>query len=213
LACRCLRSSAAEKRNKRIFDIDLELRGVSTMPKYRNYLPQLNGGIFLTDGGIETTLIFHNGLELPYFAAFHLLKDKAGAEALRKYFRSHASIARAHGTGFILESPTWRASPDWGAKLGYSAADIAEVNRRSIGLMQELREEFETPGSPVVISGCVGPRGDGYDPGHAMSEAEAEAYHRQQIGVIWRNEGRTRHGDYDDQYARDYRSRSCGRRV
>jgi S-methylmethionine-dependent homocysteine/selenocysteine methylase len=103
---------------------------------------------------------------------------------LRKYFRSHASIARAHETGFILESPTWRASADWGAKLGYSAADIAEVNRRSIGLMQELREEFETPRSPMVISGCVGPRGDGYDPGQMMSEAEAEAYHRQQVGAF-----------------------------
>jgi S-methylmethionine-dependent homocysteine/selenocysteine methylase len=158
------------------------------MPKYRNDLPQLNGGIFLTDGGIETTLIFHDGLELPYFAAFHLLKDNVGSDALRKYFRSHASIARAHETGFILESPTWRASADWGAKLGYSAADIAEVNRRSIGLMQELREEFETPRSPMVISGCVGPRGDGYDPGQVMSEAEAEAYHRQQIGAFGETE-------------------------
>ena len=75
------------------------------MPKYRNDLPQFKGGIFLTDGGIETTLIFHDGLELPYFAAFHLLKDKVGTDALRNYFRSHASIARAHETGFILESP------------------------------------------------------------------------------------------------------------
>jgi hypothetical protein len=91
------------------------------MAKYRDQLPQLSGGLFLTDGGgIETTLIFLDGLELPYFAAFDLLKDDAGREALRKYFRSHASIARAHKMGFILESPTWRASSDWGAKLGYS---------------------------------------------------------------------------------------------
>src|ERR1700754_4210429 len=114
------------------------------MAKYRSELPQLKGGMFLTDGGIETTLIFHAGLELPYFAAFHLLKDKVGREALLEYYRSHASIARSHATGFILESPTWRASPDWGAKLGYSPAAIADVNRLSIDLMRELREQFET---------------------------------------------------------------------
>ena len=154
------------------------------MAKYRNELPQLKGGMFLTDGGIETTLIFHAGLQLPYFAAFHLLKDKVGRDALLEYYRSHASIARSHETGFILESPTWRASSDWGAKLGYSPAAIADVNRLAIDLMRELREQFETRQSAMVISGCVGPRGDGYDPGQVMSEAEAEAYHRQQISAF-----------------------------
>jgi homocysteine S-methyltransferase len=156
------------------------------MPKYRSHLPQLNGGMFLTDGGIETTLIFHDGLELPYFAAFHLLKDKTGSEALLKYYRIHASIACSHGVGFILESPTWRASSDWGAKLGYSPAAIADANRQAIDLMRELREQFESPRSAMVISGCVGPRGDGYDPGQVMSEAEAEAYHRQQLAFLVR---------------------------
>lgn len=154
------------------------------MPKYRSHLPQLEGGMFLTDGGIETTLIFLNGLELPYFAAFHLLKDKAGREALLEYYRSHASIACSHETGFILESPTWRASSDWGAKLGYSPAAIADANRLSIDLMLELRGQFETQHCAMVISGCVGPRGDGYDPGQVMSAADAEAYHRRQIGAF-----------------------------
>jgi S-methylmethionine-dependent homocysteine/selenocysteine methylase len=154
------------------------------MAKYRNRLPQLDGGIVLTDGGIETTLIFHDKLELPYFAAFHLLQDEAGSEALRRYYGTHAEIARANGMGFILESPTWRASSDWGEKLGYSKAALADANRASIALMDRLRKQFETPRSPMVISGCVGPRGDGYDPGQVMSEAEAEAYHREQIEVF-----------------------------
>jgi S-methylmethionine-dependent homocysteine/selenocysteine methylase len=154
------------------------------MPKYRDQLPQLRDGIFLTDGGLETTLIFHDKLDLPYFAAFHLLKDQAGTEALRKYYCSYASIACANGLGFVLESPTWRANPDWGEKLGYSKAALSDVNRSAVALMRELREQFETARSPMVISGCVGPRGDGYDPGQAMSEAEAEAYHSQQIGVF-----------------------------
>ena len=85
-------------------------------PRYRDHLPQLDGagGLFLTDGGIETTLIFHDGLDLPCFAAFDLLKDEDGRAALDRYFSRHAAIARARGVGFVLESPTWRANPDWG---------------------------------------------------------------------------------------------------
>jgi S-methylmethionine-dependent homocysteine/selenocysteine methylase len=154
------------------------------MSQYRKSLPQLAGGLFLTDGGIETTLIFHEGLELPHFAAFHLLNDEAGTAALRRYFTRYAEIARANGTGFILESPTWRASSDWGDKLGYSAAALAEANARSIRLMRELRSEFQSERTPFVVSGCVGPRGDGYDPGTVMSPDEAQAYHARQIGVL-----------------------------
>jgi S-methylmethionine-dependent homocysteine/selenocysteine methylase len=154
------------------------------MPKYRVHPPQLDGGIFLTDGGLETTLMFHDKLELPYFAAFQLLKDEAGSDALRKYYCSYATIACTNGFGFVLESPTWRANPDWSEKLGYSNAALDDVNRLAVAMMRDLREKFQTPHSPMVISGCVGPRGDGYDPGQVMSETEAEAYHRQQIGVF-----------------------------
>jgi len=154
------------------------------MSRYRKGLPQLGGGLFLTDGGIETTLIFHDGLDLPHFAAFHLLKDEAGTAALRRYFVRYAEIARANDTGFILESPTWRASAVWGEKLGYSAGALASANARSIALMQELRSEFECDRTPIVVSGCVGPRGDGYDPGAVMSADEAQDYHARQIGTF-----------------------------
>jgi S-methylmethionine-dependent homocysteine/selenocysteine methylase len=151
------------------------------MPPYRDQLPQLDGRLFLTDGGIETTLIFHEGIELPYFAAFHLLRDERGRTALRNYYARYAAIARREGVGFILESPTWRASADWGEKLGYSQRDLAQVNRDSIALMQDLRQEFQSPHTSIVISGCIGPRGDGYDPGQLMSPNEAEAYHLPQV--------------------------------
>jgi S-methylmethionine-dependent homocysteine/selenocysteine methylase len=154
------------------------------MSQYRKNLPQLQGSLFLTDGGLETTLIFHDRLELPHFAAFHLLKDEAGSAVLRRYFALYAEIARANGVGFILESPTWRASSDWGEKLGYSAAALASANARSIAMMQELRRAFQGPRTPFVVSGCVGPRGDGYDPGTVMSADEAQDYHAEQIGVF-----------------------------
>jgi S-methylmethionine-dependent homocysteine/selenocysteine methylase len=155
------------------------------MSSNKKPLPQLDGGLYLTDGGIETTLIFHDGLDLPHFAAFHLLKDEAGTAALKRYFVRYAEIARANRTGFILESPTWRASADWGERLGYAAPALAEANERSIALMQEVRREYQTAGGlPFVVSGCVGPRGDGYDPGAVMSADAAQSYHARQIGVL-----------------------------
>ncbi len=158
------------------------------MPTYRDHLPQLDGGIFLTDGGLETTLIYHDKLELSYFAAFPLLEDAAGSEALRKYYCHYATIACTNGFGFVLETPTWRANPDWSEKLGYSNAALGDANRLAVAMMRQLREQFQKPHSPMVISGCLGPRGDGYDPGQVMSENEAEAYHRQQIAVFQETE-------------------------
>ena len=150
----------------------------------RKRLPQLDGGLFLTDGGIETDLIFNDGMELPHFAAFDLLKTEEGTAALRAYYARYATIARANGIGFILESPTWRASADWGRKLGYSQAALAQANAKAIQLMAELRREYRSETTPMVISGCVGPRGDGYDPGAVMSADEAQDYHAEQIGVF-----------------------------
>ncbi len=155
--------------------------GGLNLAKYRNKLPQLSDRIFLTDGGIETTLIFHENLELPYFAAFHLLKDMEGSEALRKYFRSYASLAQKYKVGFILESPTWRANPNWGTILGYSESALADANHKAIELVSEIRSEFENETTAIVISGCVGPRGDGYNPTDVMPAEEAQQYHTAQI--------------------------------
>jgi homocysteine S-methyltransferase len=154
------------------------------MSKYRGQLPQLSGSLFLTDGGIETTLIFHEGLDLPHFAAFHLLREAKGRDALVRYYERYVAIAKADGLGFILESPTWRASADWGNKLGYTRDEIRAANRDSIRLMLDLRTKHETAKTPMVVSGCVGPRGDGYDPGQVMSPEEAEDYHAHQIGAF-----------------------------
>ena len=151
------------------------------MARYRGSLPQTDGRPFITDGGIETTLIFHDGLALPDFAAFDLLERPGGDAALRKYFRSYAIIARDLGVGLILESATWRASSDWGTRLGYSREKLADVNRRAIALLEEIRADVESDPTRVVISGCVGPRGDGYSPSNVMSASGAEAYHREQI--------------------------------
>jgi S-methylmethionine-dependent homocysteine/selenocysteine methylase len=135
------------------------------------------GQTYVTDGGMETTLIHREGFELPHFAAFVLLDDDRGVEALRSYFRPYLAIAREHGVGIVLDAPTWRASADWGMQLGYSADALEDVNRRGVALVAEL-------GDDVVVCGAVGPRGDAYRPGGAMSAEEAEAYHRPQVETL-----------------------------
>jgi S-methylmethionine-dependent homocysteine/selenocysteine methylase len=147
---------------------------------YRDALPQLDGELFLTDGGIETSLIFHQGVDLPAFAAFVLLGDDHGAEELRRYYAPYVALARDEGLGFVLESPTWRASPRWAADLGYSEEQLDALNRKAIALMEELRDEAQSA-APVVISGCIGPQDDGYNPTTKLSAAEARDYHSTQI--------------------------------
>lgn len=150
----------------------------------RKILPHQSDEIFLTDGGIETSLIFLEGIDLPYFASFTLLETQEGRNQLLDYYRPYAKTAAANGTGFVLESPTWRANPDWAGKLGYSAEALDAANREAIEAMRELATEYQTGDSPFVISGCIGPRGDGYIAGDVMSAGEACDYHARQVEVF-----------------------------
>ncbi|NKL80253.1 homocysteine S-methyltransferase family protein [Rhizobium leguminosarum] len=153
------------------------------MAKYRNGLPQLKGGTFITDGGMETTMIFQEGIELPHFAAFILLASEDGRQRMWNYYRRYLDVARRHGTGFVLDTATWRANPDWGQKLGYTNEALKAVNEEAVDLLVGLRNAYERPEQPIVISGAIGPRGDGYKAG-VMDAAEAEDYHAFQIGAF-----------------------------
>ncbi|PDT32991.1 homocysteine methyltransferase [Rhizobium sp. M10] len=153
------------------------------MAKYRNGLPQLTGGTFITDGGMETTMIFQEGIALPHFAAFILLASEDGRQRMWNYYRRYLDIARRHGTGFVLDTATWRANPDWGQKLGYTAEALKAANEEAVDLLVGLRSAYERPEQPIVISGAIGPRGDGYKAG-SMDAAEAEDYHTFQIAAF-----------------------------
>lgn len=149
--------------------------------KYRHALPQLRGGWFLTDGGLETTLVFHDRIDLPHFAACHLLEDPTGIQHLKAYFEPYIEHAKAHGAGFVLESATWRAHPDFADRLGYSPRRLVEINRLAVRMLEEIRNSHESEQLPMVISGCIGPRGDGYFPDQRMDAEAAAAYHAVQI--------------------------------
>jgi len=152
---------------------------------HRPRLPQLDAAHpFLTDGGLETTLIFHRGLDLPAFAAFDLLKHEGGRDELRAYFEPYVGLARHQGVGFVLDTATWRANPDWALQLGYSLDDLDAANRDAVALAEEIRAAGAANGTPIVINGVVGPRGDGYDPAVLMSSDEAEGYHARQVAAF-----------------------------
>jgi len=152
--------------------------------RYRGVLPQLRDTPFLADGGIETTLIFQDGHDLPHFAAYDLLTHDGGGEALRRYFEPYARLAAGRSVGIVLETATWRANPDWADRLGHSPEQLADLNRRAVEILEDVRAAYETQDAPIVISGCIGPRGDGYVVGDAMTAEEAETYHATQIGTF-----------------------------
>ena len=151
------------------------------MASYRDALPQLDGSVFLMDGGLETTLVFLEGLDLPCFAAFPLLLDDAGRQTLKRYFEPYLRTAADREVGFVLDTATWRANPDWGAKLGFSKEAITDINRRGVTLAIDIRNASATSTTPIVINGVVGPRGDGYRVDAQMTADEAQQYHSDQI--------------------------------
>ena len=151
---------------------------------YQPKLPHQSTGLYLTDGGLETTLVFLEGHDLPQFAAYPLLHNAKGYRALLDYYRRYLSIAEKNGASFILESPTWRANPDWIEKIEYPGTSITDSVEIAIRLLDEARNEFLQRIPNIVLSGCIGPRGDGYNPQNQMSILEAKKYHSTQIAAF-----------------------------
>lgn len=146
-------------------------------------LPQLDRP-FLTDAGLETDILFNRGIDLPHFASVILLKTEDGQRALDDYFRGFLELAKRMGSGIILESATWRASPDWAEPLGLSETELDALNRAAVHMLVRLRETYQAMVPQIIVSGCIGPRGDGYDPGRIMGVEQAEAYHSHQARVL-----------------------------
>lgn len=151
------------------------------MPRSRHQLPHQADRPFITDGGLETILVHHDGVDLPCFAAFPLLTSAEGRARLERYFQTYLRLAESYRVGLILDTPTWRANADWGRRLGFDAAALSRVNRASAAFLAALRESRAGVGIPILVNGTIGPRGDGYRIDAVMTPREAAAYHAHQI--------------------------------
>lgn len=136
----------------------------------------------LADAGLETVLVFEDGIDLPQFAAFPLVDSDEGRATLKRYYTPFLELARDRGVPLVLSVPTWRANPDWGTLLGYDGEALAAANRRAVAFMEELHNEFA--GAEVVIDGCIGPRSDAYAPTLVMDAGDAHACHAFQIETL-----------------------------
>lgn len=146
--------------------------------------PLLDGDLFMADGGLETTLVFGEGIELPAFAAFGLLRGDEGTALLRGYYERYAGLARELRVGMLLQAPTWRASPRWAAGLGYSPEAVVALNRRAVALMEETRDRLAAPEVPMVVGASIASADDAYRPASRMRPAEAERHHAAQIAIL-----------------------------
>jgi homocysteine S-methyltransferase len=149
-------------------------------------LPQLSGGLFLGDGGIETSLIYLAGIDLPEFASFVQLRDDEGRDRLRRYYVPYLELcATTPGAGFLLDTPTWRASADWGRKLAYDAQALFRANLDAVELARSIRDEWQARvAGPIVVCGVIGPRGDGYVVDAPGSVDEATSFHLPQAMAL-----------------------------
>ncbi|WP_421120018.1 homocysteine S-methyltransferase family protein [Aquihabitans daechungensis] len=148
----------------------------------RSPLPQLSGDLFITDGGLETSVIFQQGIDLVDFAAFTLLESDEGRRALRRYFDPYFQLAEARQVGLVLDTPTWRANLDWGARQGYDRAAMAACNERAVRFVEQVAGDW--PDVQTVVDGVLGPRGDGYVVETTMSVSDAARYHSLQTDAF-----------------------------
>jgi S-methylmethionine-dependent homocysteine/selenocysteine methylase len=154
------------------------------MLRYRNKLPQLAGGVFLTDAGLETDLMFNHNIDIPHFAAHALLDNVSTRRSVQNYFRGYLQLACEHETGFILDSQTWKAHMHWAQDLAMSETELKQSNLDAVQLISGLRDEYSANSKPIILNGLIGPRGDGYAPEAALGADEAQTYHAKQIGWL-----------------------------
>jgi len=148
----------------------------------RDSFPPSNAATFLAYVGMETDLIFNQGVDLPGFASYPLLKTTEGRELVKGYLQDLIALGTETGAGVILESPTWVANRDRGAALGYSSSELKKLNQDAIAMMATVRSESDH--APTVISANIGPREDAYAPEAQMNSDEAERYHSEQISAL-----------------------------
>ena len=141
---------------------------------------------FLSDGGLETYMIFDREYELPCFSAAVLLDSEAGRRDLTEYFERFLDIARQSGRGFVMDAPTWRAGMAWAGPLGQTISEVMDTNKRAVAFVSDIRDRHESDGFPILVNGLVGPAGDAYAPDTPLDAQDALLIHAPQIHALGR---------------------------
>ncbi len=139
---------------------------------------------YLTDGGLETYMVFEKGFELPCFSAHILHESEAGRQALTAYLERFIKIAKDTGRGFVLDTTTWRLNSAWASPLGMSKAQSLNHTAIAVENARQFRDTHESGQLPIVLNGVVGPAGDGYAPDAVLSTNEALALHVPQVQAL-----------------------------
>jgi S-methylmethionine-dependent homocysteine/selenocysteine methylase len=148
-------------------------------------LPQQREGVlYLTEGGTETEVMYKLGFELPHFALFPLLDNAEAVGAMRGMFQRYLDKAAENDFSALIGGLDYRASPDWGRLLGYSAEGLAEMQHRAIDFLRDVARPYRGQIQHILIAGVAGPRGDAYALNKTISAEEAEEYHSVQLETL-----------------------------
>lgn len=139
---------------------------------------------FLTDGGFETWMFFVEGFEAPEFAALVLMDDERARERMQAYFERFLGMAETAGTGYILDTNTWRGAVTWADALGRTGDEMLRLSRDAVTFAHGLRAAWTGRVDPILVNGVVGPAGDGYSAEGGLSAEEYAHVHVAQIEVL-----------------------------
>lgn len=154
------------------------------MADAKSFPSKQEGRFYLSEGGTETELMYKYGFELPEFAMFPLLNNPDAVSKMREMFRSYLEVVAVNGMCALMGGLDYRASPDWGERLGYSPEGLAEANHHALAFLREIADEYTTDIQEILIQGVIGPRGDAYERNETITENEAEDYHSVQLKTL-----------------------------
>jgi homocysteine S-methyltransferase len=154
------------------------------MNKSKDFPKQTSRHYYMCEGGTETEIMYKHGFDFPHFAVFELLNDPKAVAALTGMYRQYFEVVAKYKMSALVGGLDYRASPDWGALLGYSAEGLADINHRCIDFLRNISKEYTAEIDNILVQGLIGPRGDAYNANHSITENEAQDYHSVQLETL-----------------------------
>lgn len=154
------------------------------MSESNTFPMQTSGHYYMCEGGTETEIMYKHGFEFPHFAVFELLKDPKAVAALTGMYRQYFDVVAKHKMSALVGGLDYRASPDWGALLGYSAEGLSDINHQCIDFLRKISKEYTADIESILVQGLIGPRGDAYKANRTITEDEAQEYHSVQLTTL-----------------------------